>query len=162
MLSLLSTAYAAENTTLYVNLKEGIQLEYLPGGEVKDGVGGSVAMFVSPKLSSYDFRETVILAAEKLPEPAPSPEKYLFSKIEDLKASKNFKIYESKPVTLAKLPAYKIVYTATQEKSTFKAMQVCVFKDGRAYLFTYAAGLDGYNKFLLGADKIIQSFEFTK
>jgi len=49
----------------------------------------------------------------------------------------NFKQIEATNTTLAGLPAYKIVYTATIDGDQLKLLQTWTVKDGKAYVITY-------------------------
>jgi eukaryotic-like serine/threonine-protein kinase len=68
-------------------------------------------------------------------------------------------LLESNTTTLADLPGYKIVFTNI---AGLKTMQVWTIKDDKAYIITYVAKEEDYEKDLQIAQKMIDSFEITK
>jgi hypothetical protein len=71
----------------------------------------------------------------------------------------NFKQIEATNTTLAGLPAYKIVYTATVDGDQLKVLQTVTVKDGKAYVITYKAAPNNYDTYLSAAQKMIDSFQ---
>ncbi len=64
--------------------------------------------------------------------------------------------------TLAGLPAYKIVFTATTDDGDqLKALQTWTVKDGKAYIITYQGATSNYDKHLSAAQKMIDSFQIN-
>jgi len=82
---------------------------------------------------------------------------------EDLKSSaqssENFTQIEATNTTLAGLPAYKIVYTATVDGEHLKVLQTLTVKDGKAYIITYKAVPSNYDKYVSAAQQMIDSFQ---
>jgi hypothetical protein len=68
-------------------------------------------------------------------------------------------LLESNTTTLANIPGYKIVFTNVVG---LKTMQVWAIKDDKAYIITYVAKEEDYEKDLQIAQKMIDSFEITK
>ena len=65
-------------------------------------------------------------------------------------------LLESSAATLAGIPGYKIVFTNIEG---LKTMQVWTIKDDKAYIITYVAQEEDYEKELQIAQKMIDSFE---
>jgi serine/threonine-protein kinase len=65
-------------------------------------------------------------------------------------------LLESSTTTLADIPGYKIVFTNIEG---LKTMQVWTIKDDKAYIITYVAQEEDYEKDLQIAQKMIDSFE---
>src|SRR5919107_1919212 len=65
-------------------------------------------------------------------------------------------LLESSATTLAGIPGYKIVFTNIEG---LKTMQVWTIKDDKAYIITYIAQEEDYEKELQIAQKMIDSFE---
>jgi hypothetical protein len=63
---------------------------------------------------------------------------------------------------LAGLPAYKSIYTFVDENTTFKDMEIGAIKGDKAYVLTYEAGLNEYDKYLPIMQELINSFQLTK
>ncbi len=78
-------------------------------------------------------------------------------------ANNDFKLIESKTsIILAGLPAYRIVYTSVDQNTTTKDMEIGTIKGDKAYILTYEAGPNEYDKYLPIALKMIDSFQITK
>jgi len=73
----------------------------------------------------------------------------------------NFKQIEATNTTLAGLPAYKIVYTATVNGDQLKLLQTVTVKDGKAYVVTYKGAPANYGTHLSAAQQMIDSFKIT-
>jgi eukaryotic-like serine/threonine-protein kinase len=71
----------------------------------------------------------------------------------------NFTQIEATNTTLAGLPAYKIVYTATVDGDQLKVLQTVTVKDGKAYVITYKGAPGNYNTYLSAAQQMIDSFQ---
>jgi serine/threonine-protein kinase len=71
----------------------------------------------------------------------------------------DFKQIEATNTTLAGLPAYKIVYTATIDGNQLKVLQTWTVKDGKAYIITYKGAPANYDTYLSAAQKMIDSFQ---
>ncbi len=71
----------------------------------------------------------------------------------------NFKQIEATNTTLAGLPAYKIVYTATIDGDQLKLLQTWTVKDGKAYVITYKGFPTNYATHLSAAQQMIDSFQ---
>ncbi|MEI7828061.1 MAG: PsbP-related protein [Euryarchaeota archaeon] len=72
----------------------------------------------------------------------------------------DFKQIEAGNTTLAGTAAYKSVYTATIYRP-MKIMQIWTVKNGTAYMVTYKAGPDNYDKYVETAQKMIDSFQLA-
>jgi eukaryotic-like serine/threonine-protein kinase len=63
---------------------------------------------------------------------------------------------------LAGLSAYKSIYTYVGENTTFKDMEIGAIKGDKAYILTYEAGINEYDKYLPIIQELINSFQITK
>lgn len=73
------------------------------------------------------------------------------------KEFKEFKLLENTPLTLGNVKAQKIIYTANVEGMNLKFMQVLTIINQKAYVLTYTALADEYDKNLETANKIFGS-----
>ncbi|MFZ0011497.1 MAG: PsbP-related protein [Halobacteriota archaeon] len=71
----------------------------------------------------------------------------------------NFTQIEATNTTLAGLPAYKIVYTATVNGDQLKALQTWTVKDSKVYVITYKAAPNNYDTYASTAQQMIDSFQ---
>ena len=85
---------------------------------------------------------------------------YASGSISDLKQSvKNFKLVGlNTNSVLAGLPAYKSIYTYVGENTIFKDMEIGAIKGDKAYILTYEAGMNEYDKYLPIIQELINSF----
>lgn len=75
--------------------------------------------------------------------------------------SSNSIIEQPKNITLANGKGIKVIYQEKDEMK-LKYMQVWIIKNQKAYIATYTAEADKFNKFFKQADKIIQSFTISQ
>jgi hypothetical protein len=68
----------------------------------------------------------------------------------------NSLLYESVPTTIAKFPAWQLVYRS----GGFQTLDVLMVKENKAYLFMYRSQPDKYLKFLSIIEQMIGSIEF--
>ncbi len=71
----------------------------------------------------------------------------------------DFKQIDAGNTTFAGNPAYKIVYTATDNGNKLKVTQIWTVKDGKAYFITYKAAPNNYDTYLSAAQQMIDSFQ---
>ncbi len=77
----------------------------------------------------------------------------------DVRNISNFTQIQAGNATLAGTPAYKIVYTANDNKGDFlKIMQIWTVKAGKEYLITYKAAPNNYDTYASTAQQMIDSF----
>ena len=89
---------------------------------------------------------------------------YASDSISDLKQSfKDFKLVGSTTNNvLSGLPAYKSIYTYSDEKTIFKDMEIGTIKGDKAYILTYEAGANDYDNYLPIMQQLINLFQITK
>ena len=79
----------------------------------------------------------------------------------EAQSNDNFTQIEATNTTLAGLPGYKIVYTATVNGDQLKALQTWAVKDSKAYVITYKAAPSNYDTYASTAQQMIDSFQIT-
>jgi hypothetical protein len=89
---------------------------------------------------------------------------YANDSISDLNQSlKDFKLIGSTTNNvLAVLPAYKSIFTYMDENTIYKDMEIGAVKGDKAYILTYEAGMNEYDKYLPIIQELIKSFQVTK
>ena len=75
------------------------------------------------------------------------------------KSNPNLEISESTSTTLAGKPAYRVVFTATDNQVERKAMQIWTIIDNKAILITYKAQPVKYSTYLPTIERMIGSFQ---
>ena len=106
-------------------------------------------------LADTSLAKNVKIQVDNLPSSNMTLEEYTNSQINQFEE----KLLESNATTLAGIPGYEIVFTSLQG---LKTMQVWTIKNDKAYIITYVAQEEDYEKELQVAQKMIDSFEITK
>jgi serine/threonine-protein kinase len=151
----------------YVNSTYGIKLQY-PSSWDKEENGTrqdtqtDVVTFSPPAISSNASLDISIddISDEK----GIALAQYANNGISDLKQSlKNFKLVGlTTNNILAGLPAYKLIYTYADQNTIFKDMEIGAIKGDKAYILTYEAGMNEYDKYLPIIQEMINSFQIIK
>lgn len=148
-----STAITSETT--YTNVK-GFSIKYPSDwGKPQEQSNGSFVVFLTP-----NNNETENLNVQVVNRAGAT----LATVTEEVKSNAqgydNFQQIEATSTTLAGLPAYKIVYTATVDGDQLKVAQIVTIKDGKAYVITYkGAPTTNYDKYLGAAQQMIDSLQ---
>jgi hypothetical protein len=164
------TVFAQQTTTNflpYANSTYGIKLQYPSSWDkeengTRQGTETDVVTFSPPAINSNASLDMTIddISDEK----GIALAQYASGSISDLKQSvKNFKLVGlNTNSVLAGLPAYKSIYTYVGENSIFKDMEIGAIKGDKAYILTYEAGMNEYDKYLPIIQELINSFQLTK
>jgi len=75
-----------------------------------------------------------------------------------VQALSGFVQIEAGNATLAGAPAYRIVYTVTDERDSLKVAEIWTIKDGKEYVISYKATPNNYDKYESTAQQMINSF----
>ena len=70
-----------------------------------------------------------------------------------------FALIEHKEIGLSSAPAQRIIYSDEDGLRKHQYMQVFMVKDGKAFVFTYTAAAENYEKYFADANAIINSFK---
>ena len=146
----------------YVNSTYGIKLQYLSSWDKEENGGDNVVTFSPPAINSNASLDISIddISDEK----GIALAQYASSGVSDLKQSlKNFNLVGlTTNSVLAELPAYKSIYTNVDQNAIFKDMEIGAIKGDKAYILTYEAGTNEYDKYLPIIQEMINSFQITK
>jgi len=161
------TTKSTTNFLPYVNSTYGIKLQY-PSSWDKEENGTrqdtetNVVTFYPPATNSNASLDISIddISDEK----GIALAQYASGGISDLKQSlKNFKLVGlTTNNVLSGLPAYKSIYTYADQNTIFKDMEIGAIKGDKAYILTYEAGMNEYEKYLPIIQELINSFQITK
>jgi len=163
-LSAIVAYYILTRFRTYENELYGFKIGYHQTWEEKSGRGGiqmkEIVLFESPQGSAEtpDRRVTVSITVEDLGSPSPSLKQYTDNYLQLI--GKSFDLEETKRTTLAKHPAWQIVFTGNEGKFQFKRLQIWTLKDDRAYVLTYTAPEEDYGEFEQTVQSMIESLEF--
>ena len=155
-----SFVQAAQNK-VYKNTALGYQMEYPSDFTTK--TMGSATVFSSPSQDKvFAFSPSVNVVSVDLGS-SPSDLDQFYQKSKDAleRSLGTVKFIEDAKDKLAKADAYRLVYTSRQKKADFKFHQILCIRNKKAYVVTYTALQDQYDKFFKTAQAMIKSFQFT-
>lgn len=135
-----------------------IEMKY-PAGWTRWDHPGLVAAFLSARENAGDvFQENVNLIVQDLSaQPMTLADYTLLATNQVAKLILESKMLESADFTWNGLPAHFLVYEGRQAQLKLKFYQAYTIKDNKAYLMTYTAEPESYDKFLNDAKLIIDS-----
>lgn len=146
-----------KNVLTYTDKEKGYRIDYNADWE-KEEVDISI-VFSSPKESEDDaFREAVNVVVQDLSSMSMTLEE-LTDHMEDYLAKADATIERSGPDTLAGKSGHSIVVSGKRGELELKMMQIYAVANNKAYIISYTAEADKYDKYLEDAEKMIKSFE---
>src|ERR671914_151238 len=152
----ITIAQTSNTFRIYENPTYGIQIQYPSDwGRLDLSFLQDSADIDFYPLSDTSLAKNVKVQVNNLPSRNMTLEEYTNSQINPLEE----KLLESNTTILAGIPGYKIVFTSLQG---LKTMQVWTIKNDKAYIITYVAQEEDYEKELQVAQKMIDSFEITR
>ncbi|MFY0546227.1 PsbP-related protein [Brevibacillus sp. H7] len=123
---------------------------------------GAVAIFLSQKESESDgFQENVSIGLQDLENNEfKTLDQYVDSNIRGLeKFVTNYELVETKDLVISNIPAKQIIYTGDQGIYRIKFLQTYFIKDNVAYIISYTADQEKFDKYLKLAENVITSFQ---
>jgi eukaryotic-like serine/threonine-protein kinase len=146
-------AQTSEKMIIYDNPAFGIRIQYPSDwGRLDLSFLQDSADIDFYPLNDTSLAKNLKVQVKNLPFHNMTLEEYTNSQINLLEEN----LLESSAATLAGIPGYKIVFTNIEG---LKTMQVWTIKDDKAYIITYVAQEEDYEKELQIAQKMIDSFE---
>jgi eukaryotic-like serine/threonine-protein kinase len=131
--------------------------------DVRNIVTGEQALLIAPLPVGAKYRANISIRIESLTNPQTTLASYTQSTIAEIeKYDRGAKTIASSSVILAKRPAHLVVYTGTDENSLpIKNLEVWTIDRGKAYILTYRAEPEQYDRFLETIMATIDSFELN-
>jgi eukaryotic-like serine/threonine-protein kinase len=142
----------------YQDTEIGINFKYPEGWQRQDLklFTGDWVSFVSKKESpNDDFQENITISLRDFNGTLADSKNTIIQQI-----SQNLQNPVVESANLANKAAYQIVYTTKNGNSTLKNLKIWTLKNNKAYIITYTAKIEDYNRFLKIAEAAINSFEF--
>jgi eukaryotic-like serine/threonine-protein kinase len=146
----------------YQNLNYGIQVDRPEDWKIeeKNDVFEKVVIFKSPLENKNDnFQEKVSISIEDLSSQPKSLAEYSNATIQNLKQDWQPEELQESETNLADRPADRVIYSYRDGDRKLKRMQVWNLKNNRAYVVTYTAEEDKFDRFSKSAEKIIDSLK---
>jgi serine/threonine-protein kinase len=114
--------------------------------------------FLSPQSGADNFQEKVTLSIEDYSGSLEQSKDDFTKEINQISAAE---IIETSSTTFAFRPAFKIIYTGKDRENNLdlKNLQIWTLKANKAYIITYSAEQEDYDKFIPTVEEIIKTFE---
>lgn len=145
--------YPLDNSNKYAN--QDYSLKYPDGWIVDDHT--QFVYFKTP-LEGDELQENVVIYVSPAEKDADVISFFQDSVMTLVGTTPGFTLVSHDETYLSSEPAQRIVYTEDGELGTLKYLQVFALKNDKAYIVTYSAPADKYDKYVSGAEEIIKSF----
>lgn len=149
------------NLLSYENSNYGVKIQY-PESWVRQDLQNvltkELVTFLSPEQTDTDkFQEKLTISVEDVPSTLDESKNSFIQEIR--KNVPNVKILNADETTLANKRANQLVFTGKDGERNFKNLQVWTLSNDKAYIITYTATIEDYDKFLPAAKQMIKSFK---
>ena len=156
-----SQAFAQEQFLTYEDITTGISIQFPSNWEKSVNLDNFVTFRAPPETDSRVYPAALGLKIQELTSQNVSLQEITKVQMSEIKKSNpNLELSESTSTTLAGKPAYKVVFSATDNNQVErKAMQLWTVIGNKAVLITYKAQPDKYSNYLPTIEKMIGSFQ---
>lgn len=151
----------AQATKVYKHKQYKYSVSYPADFQIKQ-LGSDVSFNAAPTSNQSDFAPNVNILSQTFSTAVPPlSEFYKQAKQPLLEREPPVKIIEEKKDKVGGIDSQRLVYTRKEKKSNFKFLQEIFIHKSRAYVITYTALAEQYDRFLPRAQAIIKSFQFS-
>lgn len=152
---------AQEQFLTYEDITTGISIQFPSNWEKSVNLDNFVTFRAPPETDTRIYPAALGLKIQELASKSVLLQEVTKVQISELKKSNpNLEFSESTSTTLAGIPAYRVVFTATDNNQVErKAMQIWTIIDNKAILITYKAQPDKYSTYLPTIERMIGSFQ---
>jgi hypothetical protein len=150
-----------EQFLTYEDITTGISIQFPSNWEKSVNLDNFITFRAPPETDTRIYPAALGLKIQELASKSVSLQEVTKVQISELKKSNpNLEFSESTSSTLAGKPAYRVVFTATDNNQVErKAMQIWTIIDNKAILITYKAQPDKYSTYLPTIERMIGSFQ---
>jgi hypothetical protein len=150
-----------EQFLTYEDITTGISIQFPSNWEKSENLDNFITFRAPPETDTRIYPAALGLKIQELASKSVLLQEVTKVQISELKKSNpNLAFSESTSTTLAGKPAYKVVFTATDNNQVErKAMQIWTIIDNKAILITYKAQPDKYSTYLPTIERMIGSFQ---
>ena len=148
----------------YQNSNQNFNIDYPDtwSSQNRDDFFATGVVFVSPLEDDSDqFKERVSVLIEDLAKDT-SLAQYTEESLAEIKRLSDPNIKEAQTINLGADEGRQIVYTSQENELPVQRMQTWSVKNNQAYVITYTAKPETYDKYLLTVEKMIESFQMSK
>ncbi|MGB5715002.1 MAG: PsbP-related protein [Waterburya sp.] len=149
--------------SLYENSSQGFRIDYPETWSPQnrdDFFATGVVFFSPPEDDSDQFKERVSILIENLADT--SLAQYSEQSLAEIKRLSDPNVDEAQTINLRGEEGRQIVYGGEENGNPVQRMQTWLIKDNQAYVITYTAKPESYDKYLPTVEKMIESFQTTK
>ena len=152
---------AQEQFLTYEDITTGISIQFPSNWEKSVNLDNFITFRAPPETDTRIYPAALGLKIQELASKSVLLQEVTKVQISELKKSNpNLAFSESTSTTLAGKPAYRVVFTATDNNQVErKAMQIWTIIDNKAILITYKAQPDKYSTYLPTIERMIGSFQ---
>jgi eukaryotic-like serine/threonine-protein kinase len=151
---------AQEQFLTYEDITTGISIQFPSNWEKSVNLDNFVTFRAPPETDTRIYPAALGLKIQELASKSVLLQEITKVQISELKKSNpNLEFSESTSTTLAGIPAYRVVFTSTDNQVERKAMQIWTIIDNKAILITYKAQPDKYSTYLPTIERMIGSFQ---
>ena len=152
---------AQEQFLTYEDITTGISIQFPSNWEKSVNLDNFVTFRAPPETDTRIYPAALGLKIQELASKSVLLQEVTEVQISELKKSNpNLEFSESTSTTLAGIPAYRVVFTATDNNQVErKAMQIWTIIDNKAILITYKAQPAKYSTYLPTIERMISSFQ---
>ncbi len=152
---------AQEQFLTYEDITTGISIQFPSNWEKSVNIDNFITFRAPPETDTRIYPAALGLKIQELASKSVLLQEVTKVQISELKKNnQNLEFSESTSTTLAGKPAYRVVFTATDNNQVErKAMQIWTIIDNKAILITYKAQPDKYSTYLPTIERMIGSFQ---
>jgi hypothetical protein len=152
---------AQEQFLTHEDITTGISIQFPSNWEKSVNLDNFVTFRAPPETDTRIYPAALGLKIQELASKSALLQEVTKVQISELrKSNPNLAFSESTSTTLAGKPAYRVVFTATDNNQVErKAMQIWTIIDNKAILITYKAQPDKYSTYLPTIERMIGSFQ---
>lgn len=159
--SLSNQVLSQEQFLTHEDITTGISIQFPSNWEKSVNLDNFITFRAPPETDTRIYPAALGLKIQELASKSVLLQEVTKVQISELKKSNpNLEFSESTSSTLAGKPAYRVVFTATDNNQVErKAMQIWTIIDNKAILITYKAQPDKYSTYLPTIERMIGSFQ---
>ena len=152
---------AQEQFLTYEDITTGISIQFPSSWEKSVNLDNFITFRAPPETDTRIYPAALGLKIQELASKNVLLQQVTKVQLSELrKSNPNLEFSESTSTTLAGKPAYRVVFTATDNNQVErKAMQIWTIIDNKAILITYKAQPDKYSTYLPTIERMISSFQ---
>ncbi|RCJ19916.1 serine/threonine protein kinase [Nostoc sp. ATCC 43529] len=152
-----------QNFLTYQDSSYGIKIQYPESWKIQETpnlITKKLVTFLSPKQTDTDdFQEFITITIENFSGTLKESQDLFIKEVQATLSDAT--IVNKSETTLAKKRANQLIFVGKDGNKNLKSLQIWTLKGNQAYVVTYLAAINDYDRFLPTAEKMIESFEIN-